>query len=173
MHALGELYARYSGMVQKAVLRTMPYISDADKEELVHDIFLSLLSLLENFDSRRAFRPWLYGVAMKKTQNFKRKSSIRAQLLQQRKSETDLHLVQPSADVQLEQAQLLERSLSTLPAGQQEVLFLHAVEGFKGEEIADILGIEVNTVWSRLHRARGTLLHLLENEETGRHHNGL
>ena len=84
VRALGELYGRHSVAVQKAVLRTMPGIADADKEDLVHDVFLSLLTLLGNYDRSRAFRPWLYGVAVKTTQNFKRKHGIRALLLRQR-----------------------------------------------------------------------------------------
>jgi DNA-directed RNA polymerase specialized sigma24 family protein len=47
------------------------------------------------------------------------------------------------------------------------VLILHAVEGFKGEEIADILGIELNTVWSRLHRARKRLAAHLGSTDKG------
>lgn len=175
MRALGDLYARYSVMVQKAVVRTMPRISDADREDLVHDVFLSLLKLVNKFDRARVFRPWLYGVAIKKTQNFRRKRSVRALLLRQRATNSEDNPVHPPADGQLENAEIMEKGLSSLPAGQKDVLILHAVEGFKGEEIAEILEIEINTVWSRLHRARKTMLQLLENEreEPGGHENGV
>jgi DNA-directed RNA polymerase specialized sigma24 family protein len=35
---------------------------------------------------------------------------------------------------------------------------MHAVDGFTGEEIAQILGLSVGTVWTRLHRARKQLI---------------
>ena len=167
MGALGELYGRYSVTVQKAVLRTMPSITDADKEDLVHDIFLSLLSMLANYDRSRAFRPWLYGVAVKTTQNFKRKHNVRALLLRQRALENERTRVPPAEGDRIERAQLLHRGLSQLPKGQKDVLILHAVEGFKGDEIAQILEIETNTVWSRLHRAHKALKLLLEDQCEG------
>lgn len=175
MRALGELYGRHSITVQKAVLRTMPGITDADKEDLVHDIFLSLLTLLTNYDIARSFRPWLYGVAVKTTQNFKRKRNVRALLLRQRAAENDPRTAQPSIDGRLERAEWMQRGLSKLPEGQKDVLILHAVEGFKGEEIAQILDIEVNTVWSRLHRAHNALKALLKDksESAGGTDNGV
>ena len=166
LRALGELYVQHSVLVQKAVLRTMPEISDADKEDLVQDVFVSLLSLLANYDSARAFRPWLYGVTVKKTQNFRRKRGVRALLLRRRAAEDAQAIVQPAVDGQLERAQMMEGALAKLPKGQKDVLILHAVEGFKGEEIAGILNIEVNTVWSRLHRARNTLQQYLEERRS-------
>ncbi len=51
----------------------------------------------------------------------------------------------------------VSRVFASLPSKQLEVLLLHAVEGFSGEEIAQVLGIRVGTVWSRLHRAREIL----------------
>ena len=70
---------------------------------------------------------------------------------------------------------MIERGFSQLAKGQKDVLILHAVEGFTGEEIAQILDIEVNTVWSRLHRARSALQQLLDDrrEDAGGNDNGV
>jgi RNA polymerase sigma factor (sigma-70 family) len=51
----------------------------------------------------------------------------------------------------------LIHAFANLPKELHDVMVLYAVEGFKGEEIAKILDIKVNTVWTRLHRARKTL----------------
>jgi DNA-directed RNA polymerase specialized sigma24 family protein len=47
--------------------------------------------------------------------------------------------------------------LSRLPAGPRAVLALFAVDGLAPVEIADVLGVPENDVWSRLHSARGML----------------
>ena len=49
---------------------------------------------------------------------------------------------------------VLERALEALPTEQRLVLSLAAHDGLSRDEIADVLGIPVGTVWSRLHLAR-------------------
>lgn len=51
----------------------------------------------------------------------------------------------------------LERALAALPDGQREVLLLVAVEEYSYAEAADILGLPIGTVMSRLHRGREQL----------------
>jgi len=58
----------------------------------------------------------------------------------------------------------LRTSLSRLSADKRTVLVLAEVEGFSGEEIAQMLGIPVGTVWTRLHYARRQLRSLQEDE---------
>jgi RNA polymerase sigma-70 factor (ECF subfamily) len=55
--------------------------------------------------------------------------------------------------------------LAALPEDQRDVLMLHAVEGFSGEEIAEILGIRHETVRTRLYRARQKLLDIIPGTE--------
>jgi RNA polymerase sigma-70 factor, ECF subfamily len=47
-----------------------------------------------------------------------------------------------------------ERAIRKLPAGARMVFVLHDVEGFKHEEIADLLGVTSGTTKAQLHRAR-------------------
>lgn len=51
-------------------------------------------------------------------------------------------------------AQLLERGFDALSADDREVLVLRDLEGFGNEEVADMLGLTVGAVKSRVHRAR-------------------
>ncbi len=51
----------------------------------------------------------------------------------------------------------LDRALRTLPKGARAIFVLHDVEGHRHEEIATMLGIEVGTSKSQLHRARRLL----------------
>jgi len=51
----------------------------------------------------------------------------------------------------------MERAMARLPDGAREVFVLHDVEGYKHEEIAGMLSINVGTSKSQLHRARMAL----------------
>ncbi len=53
-----------------------------------------------------------------------------------------------------EQAEVIEKAIATLPAPFRDVYVLADVEGLPNAEIADILGLSVPAVKSRLHRAR-------------------
>ncbi|MBN1962750.1 MAG: sigma-70 family RNA polymerase sigma factor [Deltaproteobacteria bacterium] len=53
--------------------------------------------------------------------------------------------------------QHIAQALSSLKPQHREVIALYVGENLCGEEIAKILGVEVKTVWTRLHRAREAL----------------
>ena len=62
---------------------------------------------------------------------------------------------------------MVQKALSRLSPKYRDVLILHAVEGFSGEEIAEILSIRPKTVWSRLHRARNQLQGFMNRQSFG------
>ena len=63
---------------------------------------------------------------------------------------------------QLELSQLIERSFAALPADQRLVLTLCDVHGFAYDEIAEMTGVPMGTVKSRINRARNLLREKLE-----------
>ena len=81
----------------------------------------------------------------------------------------DEHPAHASLGNQEVRVQVLElgRALDLLAGEHREVLLLVAVEGMKYEEAADVLGVPVGTVRSRLSRARIALRELLEDETHG------
>lgn len=60
----------------------------------------------------------------------------------------------------------LAQSLNRLPAEYREVLLLVGLEGFRYEEAAEVLGVPVGTVMSRLSRARERLRRMMERESS-------
>lgn len=63
--------------------------------------------------------------------------------------------------------QRVETALAELGAEQRAVLVLRQLHGFEYQEIAELLGIDLGTVKSRLHRARAKLEHSLAEERSG------
>ncbi len=61
-------------------------------------------------------------------------------------------------------ASLVQRALEQLPVGLREMLVLRELEGLSYKEIADVVGVPIGTVMSRLARARGRVRKLLSAE---------
>jgi RNA polymerase sigma-70 factor (ECF subfamily) len=75
----------------------------------------------------------------------------------------------PTADpetllLQTDDATLIARAMSTLPDGFHRLLVLRELEGLSYRELADVLGIPMGTVMSRLSRAREALREALDSE---------
>ncbi len=166
MRALEALYMRYGNMVQAAIRRTVPRMNNADVEELTQDTFIALVQSAEGYAAGRRLKPWLYGIAVHKAAGKHRMDWRRRRLLDARTAGVQ-HAAPPVQDAPgafPEHRRDLTNAFAALPREYFEVMVLHAVEGFRGEEIADILGIELNTVWTRLHRARRALMAQLKGD---------
>ncbi len=160
IRALGELYLRHGDMVKVALLRFAPEIAEADTDELCQEVFLALNDSSRRYEERTKLKAWIFGIAVRKARMWRRKTWMRRNLLELHGSRgvamaLPTHQT-PASTVELRQ-EILD-CLDRLTHKQREVVMLHAVDGFSGEEIADILGIRVGVVWSRLHRARQLLL---------------
>ena len=60
----------------------------------------------------------------------------------------------------------LDAAMKRLPPGARTVFVLHDIEGYRHEEIGDLLGVSIGTSKSQLHRARMTLrAHLNEKRQ--------
>ena len=160
MDALGGLYTRHKGMVCTALQRFSPAASAAEIEELAQDVFLALPAAAKRYEERSRFKSWLFGIAVRKARGFSRRAWVRRVLGAATGEAPD---PEPTPERAAEHREAALRLLASLPGGQREVLVLHAVEGFDGEEIARILGISPGTVWTRLHRARRAVLEAAAN----------
>lgn len=161
---LGVLYSRYDSMVKRAIRRFAPKLSFEEVEELSQDTFLVLSDTAARFPRNVKVKTWLYGIAVKTAKNARRTWYLHRKLLHKNKQLAPGMAAKsntsPAHRTEIKQA--VVQALSKLPDGQREVLVLHAVEGFSGEEISAILGIKPKTVWTRLHRARRTVQKQLE-----------
>ena len=63
-----------------------------------------------------------------------------------------------------EQVQWLYAALERVPEKYRTVLALYEVDGLAGSEVADLLGVSVQTVWTRLHRGRTLLEKVLKGK---------
>jgi RNA polymerase sigma-70 factor (ECF subfamily) len=161
---LGVIYRRYDAMVKSALNRTAPEMSTAEIEEISQEVFLTVADKAPSYREQASFKAWLYSIAVRKAQVWRRNTWLRRRLLSthQDKGIGMALRTDGSSLRRIELRESISKALSVLPAGQRDVLILHAVEGFNSEEISRILNIKPKTVRTRLHRARKRMLDSVE-----------
>jgi RNA polymerase sigma-70 factor, ECF subfamily len=169
--ALERLMERHAARVYRVALGITRSAPDA--EEVVQDVFTSLVRTIGSFEGRSALATWLYRVAANAA--LARRRGKRAQVevsLEDclptfredghREGDRAFLLADWSANPEEEllageSRRVLERALDGLPAHFRAVLVLRDVEDLSNEEVARALGESVSSVKSRLHRARMAL----------------
>jgi RNA polymerase sigma-70 factor, ECF subfamily len=125
-------------------------------EELTQETFLAVLRAASRYESSALFRTWLYAIGFKILQAHRRKAAFRAVFHGEQPGDRE-----PAADNVIEAQALVREALGKLDAMDREVLMLREFEHLSYAEIATLLRLPVNTVRSRLFRARMALRDLL------------
>jgi RNA polymerase sigma-70 factor (ECF subfamily) len=132
-----------------SLARRMAGESAAD--DLTQEVYLRAWSRLHTFRGEARFSTWLHRLAVNLI--LTRRTSMKKQ--QDRTVSGTGLLERMSAKVSRPGVRLdFEAALATLPDGARDVFVLYDVEGYKHEEIGEMLGIHPGTSKSQLHRAR-------------------
>jgi RNA polymerase sigma-70 factor, ECF subfamily len=129
-------------------------VRDAQLDDALQDVFVVVQRKLEEFDGGAELRTWLYAIAI----NIARKYRER---LQREPLPLELEPEQggptSSAEVAVQRSErlaLARTALEALSDDQREVFVLSRVEQMSAPEVAEVVGIPLNTVYSRLRAAR-------------------
>ncbi len=153
--ALAELVERHAGRVLRFGVKLCRDREDA--QEVLQSTLLTVARKIRDFRGESRFSTWLYTIA----RSFCVKVRTRARKAEP--LEAALEAPGPageSPDEKLASRELrtaLERAISRLEPGQREVLVLRDIEGLSAAEVASVVGLSVDAVKSRLHRARKAL----------------
>jgi RNA polymerase sigma-70 factor (ECF subfamily) len=133
-------------------------VRDAQLEDALQDVFIVVQRRLADFDGRAELRTWLYAIALRVARKYRERARREpASLEAARERDPELPAAaDSSADSALENERLLlaRRALGSLDDDKREIFVLARVEQMSAPEIADVLGIPLNTVYSRLRAAR-------------------
>ena len=152
--AFTELFRRYRQPIYGFFRRRM---SDTVRaEDLSQETFLAVLKGAKRYEPRALFRTYLYAIAMNLLSVERRKGA------RDHGSEAE----EPSIETDHDTSLWVRRAVGQLHAEQREVLLLREFEQLSYEEIAGLLKIPVNTVRSRLFRARMAVKELLVSTRT-------
>lgn len=125
-------------------------------EELTQETFLAVLRAAPRYRQSALFRTWLYAIGFKILRAYRRKAAFRATFLGAPHADCE-----PATQSTIEVDVLMRHAVGKLERLDREVLMLREFEQLSYAEIAALLHLPLNTVRSRLFRARMALHGLL------------
>jgi RNA polymerase sigma-70 factor (ECF subfamily) len=136
---------------------------DCDREDIVQDVFVIVHRRLPDFDDSN-LPAWLYKITRRRVRDFRRLAWFKSLF---RSGEMSDALESPSETAEeklsghqeaAEKTRLLSQLLDHLTEAQRAAFVLFEIEGYTGEQIAELQGAPLNTVWARIRRARMELI---------------
>ncbi len=168
--AFEELVNRYHPTVMNLAYRMLGNRTDA--ADVCQEVFLLLLRKLHSFRGEAKFSTWLYRVAMNACHDHARRSRRHVSLadspgedmpeMEHRLPDEDTESPETSMEKE-ELRRRVQEAITRLPFKFRQVIYLHDIQGYDYKEVAEILGINLGTVKSRLNRARNRLAAELED----------
>ncbi|MFH1564037.1 MAG: sigma-70 family RNA polymerase sigma factor [Nitrospirota bacterium] len=159
IEAFEQVYKDFSKFVYNISLRITRHSEDAD--EVTQDTFMKIYHKLKTFRFRSSFKTWVYRIAVNTAINYYhssiKKESKRVDFETVALTLGDNKLPSDNIIKQDDFAQL-DSLLRVLKPEHRVCLILREIEGLSYQEIASVLEIPVNTVRSRLKRARQALI---------------
>ena len=133
-------------------------------EDLVQEVFFRILKYRHSYHMDTPFRAWMYQIARNARLDHFRKRRPEAAW----EPEMSPAVVPVDTAQQTQEAVLLHNALMRISEDKREVLVLSRFQDLKYEEIAQLLGCEVGTVKTRVHRALQELRQVFHQLEGGK-----
>jgi RNA polymerase sigma-70 factor (ECF subfamily) len=150
--AFTELFGRYREPIYGYFRRRLADAARA--EELAQETFVAVLRAVARYEPRALFRTYLYGIALLQLAAERRRTA-------HRESSLEPAAADPPAPGNTEAEVGVRQALGKLAPEDREVLMLREYEQLSYAEIAALQRVPINTVRSRLFRARRALKELL------------
>lgn len=158
------LFRKYNRKLLYYLRRLLDEPADAD--DVLQDVWLSVLRQIGKLKEPRAFRTWLYRIARNHAISRLRKKRKTGNLTQAEEVELvdDVESVDDDV-IQQYSAASVHQALGKLGARHRDVLTLRFLEQLSYDEIANIVDCSVGTIRSRIHYAKKKLKEILTNHE--------
>jgi len=155
--AFERLYRTHVARIHSLVRRMM---GPDHADDVTQDVFVRAWDKLATFRAEAAFGTWLHRLAVNVI--LARRTTLGTERGRYDDSEDVLEVVPSRPGSAVELSLDFEHAIGRLPHGARQVFVLHDIEGYRHEEIADMLGIVEGTSKSQLHHARMALRKHLE-----------
>lgn len=139
-------------------------VQPSDLDDLAHDVFVVVHRRLDTFDNTSRMTTWLFGICLRLAANYRRRQRRTPSHAALRARMNADATTSAGADEMLALRQhraSAERVLAELPVEKRAVFTMFEIEGLSCQEIAEIMGVPIGTVYSRLHAARGQIEHIV------------
>jgi RNA polymerase sigma-70 factor (ECF subfamily) len=182
--AFAWLIGRFHQPIYSLLARTVQ--DRADAADLTQEVFVKVFRGVKNFHGESSLRTWIYRIALREASNQRRwwmRHKQQEVPIDQETSEGECGsparlidmLVDPSESpfetaVHAENRERVEAALKQVPEPFRTTLILRDIEGFVYDEVAEIQGVNLGTVKSRLVRGRACLKSILTASAAGASH---
>lgn len=154
-HAFERLYRHQVNRVFSLCVRMVT--DRAYAEELTQDVFVRAWEKLHLFRGESSFSTWLHRLTVNVVLNARKSDGRQRSRFEENDDDAggmDVHAGVVGSPLPPGDLLDLEEAITTLPPGARRVFVLHDVEGYKHEEIAEMLGVTSGATKAQLHRAR-------------------
>lgn len=163
--AFREIVERYQAKVFSIIYGILRNRNDA--EDISQQVFAKIYFSLGNFDSRSSLLTWIYKITVNECYDYLRKKRVRKLVYESDFSEEDTRKMEnseaaislePPVDQSLARRDLAMKLLEKVSAEDRNLILLKEVQGHSVEELAEMTGMNENTIKVKLFRARQKLL---------------
>ena len=163
--AFRDVVERYQAKVFSIIYGILRNHNDA--EDISQQVFAKIYFSIRNFDFRSSLLTWIYKITVNECYDYLRKKKVRKLVYESDFSEEDsLRMENTDAavdraepvDSSLAQRDLVHKLLQKVSAEDRNLILLKEVEGHSVEELAQMTGMNENTIKVKLFRARQKLL---------------
>jgi RNA polymerase sigma-70 factor (ECF subfamily) len=163
--AFREIVDRYQSKVFSIIYGVLRNRNDA--EDIAQQVFSKIYFSIRNFDFRSSLLTWIYKITVNECYDYLRKKRVRKLVYESDFSEEDAQRMEASdpaidpaspADTRLAQRDLVTKLLSKVSQEDRSLIMLKEVEGHSVEELAQMTGLNENTIKVKLFRTRQKLI---------------
>jgi RNA polymerase sigma-70 factor (ECF subfamily) len=131
-------------------------VRHADLDDLAHDVFVVAHRRLDSFDGSSRMTTWLFGICVRVAANYRRRRQNSHEVPAGVSGKDNPATAVPVDELLVlrERRLLAETVLGQLVLEQRAVFVMYEIEALPCTEIADLIGVPIGTVYSRLHAAR-------------------
>ncbi len=163
LSAFSELFEIQETAVYRLALTILQ--NEQDAEDAVQDVFLRIFEQIKQYRRQSSFKTWLTAIVVNSCRDKLRRRKVRRALsLDWLRGQASHHNVPAEVDQRQQSQKLWSLINSHLDDKHRMPLILHYHERLPCAEVADILGIRISTVYSRLNTARHQLREQLQAE---------
>lgn len=145
-------------------------VKPASLEDAAQDVFVVVHRQLSGFEQRSAPRTWIFAIAYNIASNYRRREYRKGGLVPM---DPAIPSGSPDPESELNRARawdFVNQFLDSLDESKRAVFVLTQLEGMKATEVAEALGVPVNTVYSRIHHVRLAFREALASRDAGGAH---
>lgn len=143
-------------------------IDQSNRDDLFQEIFLKVHHAADTYQPNKPLSPWIFTIVVNTVRNHFRSEHNRKKVVSIQPEPGELvSNVSPERNIANEQLlHWLEKEIHKLPLPQKEVILLTTIKGMRLHEVAQTLGIPINTAKTCLRRARQKLIEKMTDESS-------